>query len=169
MTTSKSFSDRQKLGYVHYTMPRDYCDKYVNTQHYTVLSMCFAPGNREENQLSPASYNQVSKLGIRDGSRGYKKRTRFSKKLFLNHHFTFVHVKTKQSSAHVAGRQGANLQPKLLTATFLLCFVDKGAAAKYQGSKRCTLTGRGTQIHGVAPLLLPVPTTAQISQVTLEA
>lgn len=58
-----------------------------------------------------------------------------------------------------------------VTATFLLCFIDKGAAAEYLGSKRCTLTGRGTQIHGVAPLLPPVPATAQISQeghVTLE-
>lgn len=57
--------------------------------------MCLAPGNREENQLSAASYNLVYKQGVRDGSMGYNKRTSFSKKSFLNKHFTFVHVKIR--------------------------------------------------------------------------
>lgn len=83
--------------------------------------MCSVLDNREENQLSTTSYNLISKQGVRDGSMGYNKRTRFSKKLFLNQYpeyFTFVHVFLKASFARVAGRQGVNLQLMLLTATF---------------------------------------------------
>lgn len=78
-----------------------------------MLSMCSVLGNREENQLPATSYNLINKQGVRDGSMGYNKRTRFSKKSLLNQYFEyfiFVHVFLNASFAHVAGRQGVNLK-----------------------------------------------------------
>jgi len=78
--------------------------------------MCSALGNREEKQLSATSYNLINKQGVRDGSMGYNKTTRFSEQLFLNQypeHFTFAHVVLKASFPLVAGRQDVNPQPML--------------------------------------------------------
>lgn len=75
--------------------------------------MCLGLDNREKNQISTTSYNLINKQSVRDGSIGYNKRTRFSKKLFLNQYpeyFTFVHVFLKASFARMAERQGVNLQ-----------------------------------------------------------
>lgn len=75
--------------------------------------MCLGLDNREENQLSTTSYNLINKQGVRDGSIGYNKRMRFSKKLFLNQYpeySTFVHIFLKASFARIAERQGINLQ-----------------------------------------------------------
>lgn len=54
--------------------------------------MCLALDNREENQLSAASYNLINKQGVRDGSMGYNKKTRFSEKLFLNQYLSILHL-----------------------------------------------------------------------------